>query len=37
MMLDNRGITEFDFNPLLVSGDNKFFIVDARIKIKEVT
>ena len=34
MMLDNPAIVEFDFNPLIVTGDNSMYIVDARIKVK---
>jgi len=31
MMLDNPGIVEFDFNPLIIGEDNSFNIVDARM------
>lgn len=33
MMLDYPEITECDLNPLLVSDDNRMFVVDARIKV----
>ncbi|MBS4033393.1 MAG: acetate--CoA ligase family protein [Ignavibacterium sp.] len=33
MMLDYPEITECDLNPLLVSGDNRMFAVDVRIKV----
>lgn len=32
MMLDNPGVTECDLNPLIVTGDDKIFAVDIRIK-----
>lgn len=35
MLLDTPSIKEFDFNPLLISDENKFYIVDARIKIEQ--
>ncbi len=34
MMLDNPGIIEFDFNPLMVLQDNSLSIVDVRIKVQ---
>ncbi|MCL6098266.1 MAG: acetate--CoA ligase family protein [Bacteroidetes bacterium] len=33
MMLENKNITEFDLNPLIVGGDNKYYAVDVRVKI----
>ncbi|MEW6195036.1 MAG: acetate--CoA ligase family protein [Bacteroidota bacterium] len=36
MMLENPNITEFDLNPLIVSGDNKYCAVDIRIKTSAV-
>ena len=33
MMLDNPGIKEFDFNPLIITEDNSIFAVDIRIKV----
>ena len=33
MMLDNKEIIEFDFNPVLISQDDKLFAVDIRIKL----
>jgi len=33
MMLDNPGIKEFDFNPLIITKDNTIFAVDVRIKM----
>ena len=32
MMLDNKELVEFDFNPVIVSNDNNLFTVDVRIK-----
>ena len=32
MMLENKNITEFDLNPLIAGGDNKFYAVDVRVK-----
>jgi acetate---CoA ligase (ADP-forming) len=32
MILDNKNILEFDFNPVIVTEDNNIFTVDARIK-----
>ena len=32
MMLDNRKILEFDLNPVIITEDNDFLTVDARIK-----
>lgn len=32
MMIENPEILEFDLNPLIIDNENKFFIVDARIK-----
>lgn len=32
MILENENLMEFDLNPLLVTEDNKFFAVDARIR-----
>ncbi|MBI9070835.1 MAG: acetate--CoA ligase family protein [Melioribacteraceae bacterium] len=34
MFIENREITEFDFNPLIVSTDDKIYAVDIRIKIE---
>ena len=34
MLLDNPSLKEFDFNPLIVSEENKFYIVDARVNIE---
>ncbi len=33
LMLDNPSIKEFDFNPLVVTENNRFFIVDARVRV----
>ncbi len=33
MMLDNPGIKEFDFNPLIITEDKTIFAVDVRIKM----
>lgn len=33
MILDNRSITEFDMNPLIVTSSGSFYAVDIRIKI----
>jgi len=32
MMLDNKNILEFDLNPVIITDDNDFLTVDARIK-----
>jgi acetyltransferase len=32
MMLNNKELDEFDFNPVIVSNDNNLFTVDVRIK-----
>jgi hypothetical protein len=32
MMLDNKNILEFDLNPVILTYDDRFFTVDARIK-----
>jgi acetate---CoA ligase (ADP-forming) len=34
MMIENERLTEFDINPLIVSFDNKYVTVDARIKFE---
>jgi acetate---CoA ligase (ADP-forming) len=34
MIADNKNILEFDLNPLLVTEQNKFYAVDARIKFE---
>jgi acyl-CoA synthetase (NDP forming) len=33
MMLENKNITEFDLNPLIVDTEGKFFAVDVRVKV----
>ncbi len=33
MMIENKNIIEFDLNPLIVGEDDKYYAVDARIKI----
>jgi acyl-CoA synthetase (NDP forming) len=33
MMIDNPEIKEFDFNPLILDEQNKFYAVDVRVKI----
>lgn len=33
MMLDNKNIVEFDFNPLVVAVDNSFHAVDVRVRL----
>ena len=33
MMIENKNITEFDLNPLIIGGDNKYYAVDVRVKI----
>lgn len=33
MMIENKNIAEFDFNPLIVDEDGKIFAVDIRVKI----
>ncbi len=33
MMIENKNITEFDFNPLIVDGEGKNYVVDVRIKV----
>ncbi|MCL5031484.1 MAG: acetate--CoA ligase family protein [Bacteroidetes bacterium] len=35
MMLDNQRISEFDFNPVIITEDESLFIVDARIKLAD--
>ena len=32
MIAENKNLMEFDLNPLLITEDNKFYAVDARIK-----
>jgi len=32
MIIENRGLLEFDLNPLILTEENKYFAVDARIK-----
>lgn len=34
MIAENKNLIEFDLNPLLVTEDNKFYAVDARIKFE---
>lgn len=34
LMIENENISEFDFNPVILSHDNKYFLVDVRIKIE---
>lgn len=34
MLVEHKNIIEFDFNPILISKENKIFAVDIRIKIK---
>lgn len=33
LMLDSKEISELDFNPVIVSSEGEFFIVDARVKV----
>ena len=33
MMIENKNITEFDLNPLIVDTEGKFFAVDVRVKV----
>ncbi len=33
LMLDSEEISELDFNPVIVSSEGEFFIVDARVKV----
>lgn len=34
MMIENKNISEFDLNPLIVDENNNFYLVDVRIKIE---
>lgn len=33
MMIENKNITEFDLNPLIIDTEGKFFAVDVRVKV----
>ena len=33
MMLDENSITECDLNPVIITDDNKIFVVDVRVKL----
>ena len=33
MVIENKNIAEFDLNPLIIGGDNKYYAVDVRVKI----
>ncbi len=35
MMIENKNIVEFDLNPLILSGDNKYHAVDIRVRISD--